>query len=174
MGKPSRSIYIAIKVIQIKDKFNLIGKKIPEFSLPNSRGETISISDLQGEKNVLIVLFRGIQWPHCRAHAGHLGRDYDKFEEMDVYLYPILVDNIENAKKLEQKYARNKYAIFYDESKKVVKILNQQIKITKMGRMPGLIIVDKQGIIQYAYYGDSMKDIPKNDALFEVIERINK
>ena len=59
--KPSRSIYIAIKVIQIKDKFNLIGKKIPEFSLPNSRGETVSISDLEGKKFVLIVLFRGIQ-----------------------------------------------------------------------------------------------------------------
>ena len=93
---------------------------------------------------------------------------------MDVYLYPILVDNIENAKKLEKKYAKNKYAIFYDESKKVVSMLNQQIKITKLGRMPGLLIVDKQGIIQYAYYGDSMKDIPENEVLFEVIEGINK
>ena len=158
----------------MKDKFNLIGTKIPEFSLPNSRGETVSISDLEGKKFVLIVLFRGIQWPYCRWHAGHLGKDYDKFEEKDVYLYPILVDNIENAKKLEKKYARNKYPIFYDESKKVVKMLNQQIKVTKLGRMPGMLIVDKQGIIQYAYYGDSMKDIPENTVVFDVIERINK
>lgn len=53
-------------------------------------------------------------------------------------------------------------------------MLNQQIKVTKLGRMPGLLIVDKQGIIQYAYYGDSMKDIPENEVLFEVIEGINK
>ena len=45
----------------MKDKFNLIGTKIPEFSLPNSRGETVSISDLEGKKFILIVLFRGIQ-----------------------------------------------------------------------------------------------------------------
>lgn len=93
---------------------------------------------------------------------------------MDAYLYPILVDSIENAQKMEQKYARNKYAIFYDESKDVSKMLNQQIKITKLGRMPGLLIVDKQGIVQYAYYGDSMKDIPENDAVFKELEKINK
>ena len=93
---------------------------------------------------------------------------------MDAYLYPILVDSIENAQKMEQKYARNKYAIFYDESKKVSKTLNQQIKITKLGRMPGLLIVDKQGIVQFAYYGDSMKDIPENSIVFDVIEKLNK
>ena len=93
---------------------------------------------------------------------------------MDAYLYPILVDSIENAQKMEQKYARNKYAIFYDESKDVSKMLNQQVKITKLGRMPGLLIVDKQGIVQYAYYGDSMKDIPENDVLFKELEKINK
>ena len=93
---------------------------------------------------------------------------------MDAYLYPILVDSIENAQKMEQKYARNKYAIFYDESKKVSKMLNQQIKITKLGRMPGLLIVDKQGIVQFAYYGDSMKDIPENKVVLDVIEKLNK
>ena len=93
---------------------------------------------------------------------------------MDVYLYPILVDNLGNAQKMEKKYALNKYAIFYDESKNVAKTLNQQVKATKLGRLPGLLIVDKQGIIRYAYYGDSMKDIPENEVLFEELEKINK
>jgi len=42
----------------MKDKFNLVGTKISEFSLPNSRGDSISIRDYEGKKNVLIVLFR--------------------------------------------------------------------------------------------------------------------
>jgi len=90
---------------------------------------------------------------------------------MDVFIYPILVDNKENAEKLEQKYAK-KYAIFYDKTKKVAKMLNQEVKLKKLGRMPGLLIIDKQGIVQYAYYGDSMKDIPENEVLFEVINKI--
>jgi len=44
----------------LKDKFNLVGTKIAEFSLPNSRGETINIRDFENKKNVIIVLFRDI------------------------------------------------------------------------------------------------------------------
>ena len=90
---------------------------------------------------------------------------------MDTYLYPILADSEKNAKKLEQKYAR-KYPIFYDPSKKVPNMLNQEVKLLKLGRMPGLLIIDKEGIIQYAYYGDSMSDIPKNETLFDVLKKI--
>ncbi len=41
----------------MKDKFNLVGSKIKEFELPNSRGETRIIRDYMGS-SVVIVLFR--------------------------------------------------------------------------------------------------------------------
>lgn len=44
----------------MKDKFNLVGTKIQNFELPNSRGETINIRDLENKKNVILVLFRDI------------------------------------------------------------------------------------------------------------------
>lgn len=155
----------------MKDKFQLIGTKIQEFSLPNTKGETINIRSFEGKKNVIVILFRSINWPYCRWHAAHLRKDYEKFGEMETVLYPILADSENNAKKLEQKYAR-KYPIFYDPSKKVPKMLNQEVKLLKLGRMPGLLIIDKEGIIQYAYYGDSMSDIPENETLFEVLKKI--
>jgi hypothetical protein len=90
---------------------------------------------------------------------------------METFLYPILADSETNAIKLEQKYAR-KYPIFYDPSKKVPKMLNQEIKLIKGGRMPGLLIIDKEGIIQFAYFGENMHDIPKNEVLFDVLAKI--
>jgi hypothetical protein len=90
---------------------------------------------------------------------------------METFLYPILADSEQNAKKLEQKYARE-YPIFYDPSKKVPKMLNQEIKLIKGGRMPGLLIIDKEGIIQFAYYGENMHDIPENKVLFDVLAKI--
>ena len=74
---------------------------------------------------------------------------------------------------MEEKYARKKYAIFYDETKKVPKILNQQIKVIKLGRMPALLIVDKQGIIRYAYYSKSMSDIPTNETVIKELKKLN-
>lgn len=92
---------------------------------------------------------------------------------MDGFLYPILADSEKNAQKMEQKYART-YAIFYDKSKEIPNLLKQQKRIIKGGRMPGLLIIDKQGIIQYAYYSDSMKDLPKNEEILKVLKKINK
>ncbi|MGV9198272.1 MAG: hypothetical protein ACOC44_16120 [Promethearchaeia archaeon] len=43
----------------MKDKFNLVGTRIQEFSLPNSRDESVNIRDLKGQ-NVVIILFRSI------------------------------------------------------------------------------------------------------------------
>jgi peroxiredoxin Q/BCP len=73
---------------------------------------------------------------------------------------------------MEQKYAR-KYPIFYDEEKKVANMLNQEVKLLKLGRMPALLILDTKNIIRYAYYGDSMKDIPENEDVFEILEKLN-
>jgi len=41
----------------MKDKFNLVGTKINQFKLPNSRGETNSIQNFSGQ-SVVIILFR--------------------------------------------------------------------------------------------------------------------
>lgn len=43
----------------MKDKYDMVGNKIQEFSLPNSRGECVNIRDLQG-KNVVVILLRSI------------------------------------------------------------------------------------------------------------------
>lgn len=91
---------------------------------------------------------------------------------MNAELYAITTDKLENAQKLETKYARSKFPIYYDEKKEVVKLLNQEWKLLKLGRMPGLLILDRDGIIQWAYYSDSMSDIPKNEDIFEILEKI--
>lgn len=157
----------------MKDKFNMVGKLIEEFSLPNSRDENANIKDFIGKKNVIVALLRGINWPYCRAQVRSFAKDKDQFEQLDTIIYPILVDSLKNAVTMEQKYANEEFPIYYDENKEVVKRLHQEFKVFKFGRMPALLIVDKEGIIQYAYYSDSMSDIPKNTELFEMLEKLN-
>ena len=73
-------------------------------------------------------------------------------------------------------YAKRAFPIYYDQSdEKIAKsVLNQEWKLLKLGRMPALLVVDKQQIIQYAHYGDSMSDIPRNQEIIAVLEEINK
>ncbi len=53
-------------------------------------------------------------------------------------------------------------------------MLKQEKRWIKLGRMPGLLVIDKNGIIQYAYYGKNMHDIPENNEILKVLEKINK
>jgi len=102
-----------------------------------------------------------------------LGKDFEKFNELDTVLYAILPDKLENAQKFESEFAKE-YPIYYDDKKKVNKMLKQEVKPLKLGRMPALLIIDKQAIIRYAYYSDSMDDIPENEEIFNVIKKLNK
>ncbi|MBN1216450.1 MAG: redoxin domain-containing protein [Candidatus Lokiarchaeota archaeon] len=95
------------------------------------------------------------------------------FKKLNTYIYAILADNKKNALKMHQKYSRI-FPIFYDENKKIVRNLNQEIKILKMGRMSGLLIIDKHGIITYTYYSDNMHDIPENRILLNELRKLNK
>ncbi|NVM18711.1 MAG: hypothetical protein HWN80_13435 [Candidatus Lokiarchaeota archaeon] len=45
----------------MKDKFQIVGTKIQEFSLPNSRGEELNIRTFEGKKKVVVILFRNIK-----------------------------------------------------------------------------------------------------------------
>jgi peroxiredoxin Q/BCP len=39
--------------------------------------------------------------------------------------------------------------------------------------MPALLVVDKEGIIRYEHYGDSMQDIPENSIILDILDGLN-
>ncbi len=49
----------------------------------------------------------------------------------------------------------------------------QEVNLFKLGRMPLVTVVDANGFIRFAHYGASMSDIPSNQELLEVIDKLN-
>jgi len=60
-----------------------------------------------------------------------------------------------------------------DEDHRVARMYKQEVNLFKLGRMPLNCIVDRKGYIRYAHYGTSMKDIPSNEELLDVIDQLN-
>jgi len=52
-------------------------------------------------------------------------------------------------------------------------LYRQEVNLFKLGRMPLVCIVDKNGRIRFANYGSSMSDIPENNTLLNVIDELN-
>jgi peroxiredoxin Q/BCP len=60
-----------------------------------------------------------------------------------------------------------------DPKHTVANLYNQEVNLFKLGRMPALLIVDKEGIIRYEHYGDSMQDIPENSTILSILDGLN-
>ena len=58
-----------------------------------------------------------------------------------------------------------------DPKHKVLKLYGQEFKLLKLGRMPALMLIDKSKILQYVHYGHSMKDIPSNKDIMNLIKQ---
>jgi peroxiredoxin Q/BCP len=75
-----------------------------------------------------------------------------------------------------QQYWRNENVPFIgvpDPEHRVAVLYRQQVNLFKLGRMPLMCVVDKDGRIRYAHYGASMSDIPETETLLNVIDQLN-
>jgi peroxiredoxin Q/BCP len=105
-----------------------------------------------------------------------LSKDIEKFKALNAEIYPILVDSRAHAKGMFKAHAKRVFPIYYDSSDRKIskRILRQQWKFFRLGRMPALLVIDTQQIIRYAHYGDSMSDIPSNKEILAILEELNK
>jgi peroxiredoxin Q/BCP len=97
-----------------------------------------------------------------------LSQDFDKFEEKDTVVVAVGPED----KVKFRKYWEENNLLFIglpDEKHELLKLYGQEVKILKLGRMPGQMIIDKEGMLRYVHYGKSMQDIPENDKILEIL-----
>jgi peroxiredoxin Q/BCP len=52
-------------------------------------------------------------------------------------------------------------------------LYGQEWNLFKLGRVPALMLIDKNGTIQYQHYSASMSDIPENSLVLSLLDKIN-
>jgi peroxiredoxin Q/BCP len=102
-----------------------------------------------------------------------LRQDYDKFVERDAV---ILVIGPNNQSDFQDFWQKNElpFSGLPDPEHRVADIYGQQVKILRMGRMPAMVVVDKNGNIRYRHLGDSMRDIVSNENVLVLLDKINR
>jgi peroxiredoxin Q/BCP len=61
-----------------------------------------------------------------------------------------------------------------DPEHKVANLYGQQVKVLRLGRMPELVVVDKQGNLRLKHQGKAMSDIPSNEEVLALLDVLNK
>ena len=61
-----------------------------------------------------------------------------------------------------------------DPKHNVADLYGQKVDPFKLGRMPALFVIDKEGKVRYRHYGNSMSDIPPDKDILSLLDDLNK
>ena len=101
-----------------------------------------------------------------------LRQDYSRFTERDAEIMVVGPDNMDAFAAYWKKEALP-FVGLADPDHTVADLYGQQVKLLKLGRLPALMVIDKQGQIRFKHYGNSMSDIVSNSDLLAVLDEIN-
>jgi peroxiredoxin len=101
-----------------------------------------------------------------------LRQDYAQFTVRSAEILVVWPDDA----KAVQDYCQKEKLPFInlvDPGHEVANQYGQQTKILKLGRMPALVVLDRDGTVQYEHKANSMSDIPNNKTVLDVLDRLN-
>ena len=82
---------------------SLLNEKAPDFTLPNSEGESISLSSFKGKK-LLIVFYPGDETMVCTKQLCSYSSGFEDFQKLGIEIIGINMDSVESHKKFKEKY----------------------------------------------------------------------
>lgn len=81
-----------------------VGETAPDFTLPSTAGEAVTLSSFRGTQNVLLAFFPAAFTSVCTTEMCSFRDEYDAFQGKDVVVFPISVDNVPSLREYKAKY----------------------------------------------------------------------
>lgn len=141
-----------------------IGKKAPDFSLPDENNNLHKLSDYKGQK-VVLYFYPADMSPGCTNQACNFRDFYPEFREKGAVVIGVSADSVEIHKKFKEKYELP-FILLSDADKEVLKLYDvwkEKLMFGKpvMGIERSTYLIDEEGIIIKALGKVKPKDNPK-------------
>lgn len=150
-----------------------VNKQAPDFTLADFEGNPFQLSSYRGQKNILLILNRGLICPFCQRHMMQLHQEIEEFDKRNTLIVTVGPENANSFIKYWSKHELAFYGV-PDEEHIVAELYGQEVKVLKLGRLPAQMIIDKNGILRYVHYGRDMEDIPSNQEILSFIDDLDK
>jgi len=134
-----------------------VGFFAPDFTLKDSEGKMIRLSDFFGKKNALLFFFEGERCGFCLDWLSELAKAYDRIRLKNVEIVGVSLDERWVSQKLKDK-KKIEFPILKDDKdakggSQAPKVSEQYgVQILKSERAdlyPAFFIIDKRGIIRF-------------------------
>ena len=124
-----------------------IGDVAPDFSLPATGGEVITLSSFVG-RPVVVVFYPGDDSPVCTKQLNSYNDGLNEFESLDAQVLAISSQGLVSHEAFAQKYEL-KFPLLADSEKDVAKAYGVLGPLGFPRR--SVFIVDREGVIRYAH-----------------------
>ena len=152
-----------------------VGSKAPDFKLFNSDKEPVTLSEMQGKKNVLLLFFPMAFTGVCTAELCSVRDDIGKYDNETTQVYGISVDSVFTLENFKAQQNYN-YPLLSDFNKEVSTAYGCIYESFTGMDLKGVskrsaFIIDREGVVQYAEVLESAGDVPNFSSIDEKIGR---
>jgi peroxiredoxin Q/BCP len=155
-----------------------IGKKAPDFSLPDQDGKTVTLSEYHGIQSVLLLFVRGDWCPTCHIMLRTYEKNNDQFKRKNVMIIALGPDPQGVNKEMVKKLSLN-YRILADDKQEALAVYGIQYLEPIMGQqfpvgspLPASILIDKNGIVRHFARSDRAGEFLNPMQIFSVLEKM--
>jgi peroxiredoxin Q/BCP len=133
----------------------VIGKPAPDFTLPSSTGEPISLRQFKGRKTVILYFYPKDETPGCTREACDFRDHATDFERFDTVILGVSTDGLESHQRFRDKHHLT-FPLLADEDATVAKqygVYKQRNLYGKkyMGIERTTFVIDRTGRIAQIY-----------------------
>ena len=155
--------------------FPKIGNNAPAFSLKNQKGETVSLKDFKGEKNVVLYFYPKAMTPGCTTQACGMRDSKAQFARQDTVILGVSPDPVERLQKFQDKENLN-FDLLSDEDHKIAEKygvwgLKKFMGREYMGINRISFVIDKQGKLRHIM--EKVKTKTHNDDILAIVKALD-
>jgi peroxiredoxin len=145
------------------------GSIAPDFTLPSTAGQTVTLSALRG-KNVLLAFYPLAFTSTCTAELCAMSEDYAQFQRGNTVVLPISVDSVPTLKEFKAK-ERIGVELLSDFKRDVSRrygILNEE----KFYSNRGYVLIDGSGTVRWSHQEANNGERRENSELLAELAKL--
>ena len=129
----------------------------PTFSIPNQDGDSINLSDFNGNKNVVLYFYPKDDTPGCTVEANQFTELASEFDKVNTVVLGVSKDSCESHLAFIDKF-NLKVGLLADTSGELCDAYGvwqekEKNGVKKMGIVRSTFVIDKEGKLVEAMYG---------------------
>jgi peroxiredoxin (alkyl hydroperoxide reductase subunit C) len=148
-----------------------VGEIAPDFTLPSTTGEMVTLSSYRGKKNVLIAFFPLAFSSVCTAELCAIRDDFDQFTSAEVEVLPISVDSTYSLREYKAKYSLATDML--SDFKRDVSTAYGVLLPEKFYSNRSYFLVDKAGVVRWAHVEEVPGKRRENAEILAEIARLS-